>query len=176
MNRSIMRAHGLSLKSTKPYFNNGFPTVKVSDVETALNTYIDTTIATAAATNLDSTAVQRVATISLATVHTAGGVAAWQNPETFAIIARAFLDITTGSSVASSTIDVGAAADGTTLGDNIAAAVDATAIAFTQGNWVKIAANGGAADWITASRGAGGAGTTLTALVGKLHIIYFKAE
>ena len=162
MNRSIMRQHGLSLKSTKPYFNNGWPLVNRNSTGTE--------------TAIDAAVIQRVATISLTTDNAAGKVANWQNPESYAIIARAFLDITTGSSVGSSTIAVGAAANDTTLGDNIADGVDATAIAFTQGNWVKIAANGGAADWITASRDSGGAGSVLTLLAGKLHIIYFKAE
>ena len=162
MNRSIMRQHGLSLKSTKPYFNNGWPLVNRNS--------------TGAETAIDAAVIQRVATLTLTQVHTAGALASWQNPESYAIIARAFLDITTVCSIASSTIAVGAAADATTLGDNISDGVAATAAALTQGNWVKIAANGGAADWITASRDSGGTGTTMTALEGKLHIIYFKAE
>jgi hypothetical protein len=76
---------------------------------------------------------------------------AWQNPHAAAItILEVILDITTAGGTALSVIDVGSAANGTTHGDDLINDADANAIALHRSTaLVKLAANGGATDWIT---------------------------
>lgn len=123
----------------------------------------------------------RRASGSLAAVDTAGGVFAWQNPEGVAIIVtRLLLDITTATSGAC-TIDAGAAANATTLSNTLIDGLDANAAAGVFDNTVnggtsgaggvRVAENGGAADWVTGSVASGAS----AGLVGSFHIEYVIA-
>jgi hypothetical protein len=67
----------------------------------------------------------KVVKVALGVLDTAGGVLAWANPESATIlIQRVFINITTKSSAAS-TVDIGVAANGTTLNDTMFDGIDA---------------------------------------------------
>lgn len=120
--------------------------------------------------------VERIAKVALAAVDTAGGVLAWANPETGAIIVtRVILDITTQSSGAC-TVDVGVAANGTTLSDilidgvSVAAAglVDNLGNAGTNGKTRQKATAG---QFVTGSVASGAS----AGMVGSAYIHYLVA-
>ncbi len=120
----------------------------------------------------------RFARVALAALDTAGGVLAWQNPEANAIIVlRVALDITTKTTGAC-TLDFGPAADGTTLNATLIDGLDGNAATgvfdnienqgSTGKSTAKLAANGGATDFITGSKASGAA----AGLVGNAYIYY----
>lgn len=77
-----------------------------------------------------ATRMKKIAKVALAAVDTAGGLFAWANPEGAAIIVtHVMLDVTTFTSGAC-TVDVGVAADGTTLNDTI---IDGASLATAAG-------------------------------------------
>ena len=116
--------------------------------------------------------------VALGVADTAGGVLAWQNPEDAAIIVlRLALDITT-KTTAACTLDFGPAANGTTLNATLIDGLDANAATGVFDNienaggtgksTAKLAANGGATDWVTGSKASGAA----AGLVGYAYIYY----
>jgi hypothetical protein len=76
---------------------------------------------------------------------------AWQNPEAQAIvILEVMVDETTAGGTAGSLLDVGTAANATTTSDNLIDGADLNATnTLVSTARVKLAANGGATDWIT---------------------------
>lgn len=121
--------------------------------------------------------VEKIAKVALGVATGGGGVLAWQNPEAVAIIVtRIELRITTPATGVP-TIDVGAAADGTTSSDTLidgAAIGDAAKVLDniddqgTNGQaTVELDAAGGTTDYITGSASADPAG-----LVGSAYIHY----
>ncbi len=120
----------------------------------------------------------RRASGALTPVDTAGGVFAWQNPEDQAILVRRVsIDVTTATAGAC-TVDAGPAADGTTLNDTAIDGLDVGAAAVLGDNIrtpgtnglesFRVAANGGAADWITGSVASGAS----AGIVGRFQIEY----
>jgi hypothetical protein len=120
----------------------------------------------------------RFARVALGVADTAGGVFAWQNPEEAAIIVlRCALDVTTRADAAC-TLDVGPAASGTTSNALLLQALDVRTAAGVFDNiedqggtgksTAKLAANGGATDWVTASKASGAA----AGIVGFAYIYY----
>jgi len=116
--------------------------------------------------------------LALATGATGGGVLAWQNPHDSAIIiTRLVLDVTT-KTTAACTVDAGSAANGTTSSDNLINGLDiGTAIGTfdnvsdggTNGKArQKLAAKGGAADYLTVSQASG----AIAGLVGYAYVTY----
>ncbi len=116
--------------------------------------------------------------LALGTVATGGGVLAWQNPHDSAIIiTRLVLDVTT-KTTAACTVDAGSAANGTTSSDNLINGLDiGTAIGTfdnvsdggTNGKArQKLAAKGGAADYLTVSQASG----AIAGLVGYAYVTY----
>jgi len=95
---------------------------------------------------------------------------AWQNPELQAIIiVELMVDVTTAGGTAGSVLDAGSAANATTHSSDLITGADLNAIAtYVSTARIKVAANGGASDWVT--------GQILTAnaagLVGKYYITY----
>jgi hypothetical protein len=76
----------------------------------------------------------------------------WQNPEAQAIIIdECIIDITTSGGTATSVMDVGSAADAVTTSNNLLNNLDltATTVTVSTARTIKLAANGGATDWIT---------------------------
>ena len=122
----------------------------------------------------------KCAKVALANADTAGGVLAWQNPESSAIIlVRVVIDRTTKSTGAC-TLDVGTAANGTTSSDNLIDGLDvgtATGVGDniedkgTNGkSRQRMDAKGGATDYITASKATGAA----AGLAGNAYIFYHE--
>lgn len=103
---------------------------------------------------------------------------AWQNPESSKIIVqRAVVDVTTAGGTATSVLDVGSAADGTTHSDNLIDGADLNAVATydniddqgTNGkSKAKLDENGGTTDYITGQILVANAAS----LVGKYYIEY----
>lgn len=118
--------------------------------------------------------IPRVHQVALAVVDTAGGVAAFQNPlDVPILVLRAVLEWTTNSTGAC-TIDVGVAANGTTSSDTL---IDGQSVASAAGivsSTVprRVAENGGAADWVTASVATGAS----AGLVGRLYVQYVPIQ
>jgi len=120
-----------------------------------------------------------VARVALAAVDTAGGVFSFQNPHAEPIlVTKLILDVTTESTGAC-TLDCGPAANATTLNDTLIDAANvATAGVFDniddQGTnglaTVKVAENGGAADFVTGSVASGAS----AGIVGFAYIEYIK--
>jgi len=112
--------------------------------------------------------------VALADADTAGGVLAWQNPESVAIVlTEVTIDVTTKSTEAC-TVDVGIAADATTSDDALVDGQDvgAAAVLFT-GNAnlpLKVDAKGGTNDYVTISKASGAA----AGLAGTAYIRYMK--
>ena len=95
---------------------------------------------------------------------------AWQNPEAQPIWAQVMVEITTAGGTAGSLLDVGSAADGTTHSDNLIDGADLNATnLLTTSAWVKLAANGGATDYITGQI----LSENAASLVGKYYVRYF---
>lgn len=129
-------------------------------------------------------AARRIMThdVALVAADGAGGLFNFQNPhDVRIIITRVILDITTQATGAC-TADVGSAANATTLGDDVIDGVDiGTAVGVfdniddqgTNGSSQReLAANGGAADFLTGSVASGAS----AGLVGQAHIEYKFAE
>lgn len=115
--------------------------------------------------------------IALASVATAGGAFAWQNPLDVKVLATVVVDIT-AAAPATRTLDIGPAADATTLSDTILDGIAADAVAVYNGAsnagvngrmFRKVDEKGGTNDYITGSSVGGGA---LTGLAGFAYIIY----
>lgn len=118
---------------------------------------------------IDSGVVQKTLT-ALAAVDTAGGCAAWQNPETTKVVALPILVVTTVATGAC-TVDVGVAANGTTSSDTQIDGQDVNgATGVFAGTWKLVDENGGSNDWITVSKATG----ATAGIVGKLVVIYAK--
>lgn len=123
----------------------------------------------------------RTAVVALADATGGGGILAWQNPEEYPIIVtRLVLDITTEATGAA-TGNFGAAANGTTSSDTLLDGVDIGAAAGVFDNIddqgtnglskVRLAANGGAVDYLTGSGAADPAG-----LAGYAYIFYIVVD
>jgi hypothetical protein len=124
------------------------------------------------ATDSTSERAEKIARVSLAAVDTGGGVCAWQNPESGAIVVTGVeLDVTTQSTGAC-TVDVGTTAtSATTLSDNL---IDGLSVATAglYNNDEDKGANGkskqrlASGKWVTASVASGAsAGLAGTALI-----------
>ena len=122
----------------------------------------------------------KCAKASLGSADTAGGILAWQNPESSAIVVvRLVIDRTTKSTGAC-TADFGTAADGTTSADNLLDGVDAGAAAGVEDNIEdkgtngkarqRLDAKGGTTDYVTGSKATGAA----AGLVGNAYIFYYE--
>ena len=115
--------------------------------------------------------------MALAAADTAGGVLGWANPEGATIlILRTVLDVTT-KATAACTLDVGVAANGTTLSDTLIDGVDVGTAAGVFDNTVNGGTNGLGAtkctssQFVTASKASGAA----AGLVGSAYITYILA-
>lgn len=149
--------------------------VRLGRVDTEIQRVVDAEIVggqaidTAVRTLIDSGVVQKTLT-ALAAVDTAGGVAAWQNPESTKVVALPILIVTT-IATDECTIDVGVAANGTTSSDTQIDGQDVNgATGVFVGTWKLVDENGGSSDWITASKATG----ATAGIVGKLIVIYAK--
>jgi len=122
----------------------------------------------------------KCARAALGAADAAGGILAWQNPETSAIIVvRIVFDVTT-KSTAACTVDAGSAADGTTSADNLMDGIDvgtATGVfdniddKGTNGKSKRrLDAKGGTTDFITGSKATGAA----AGLKGNAYIFYYE--
>ena len=123
----------------------------------------------------------KCAKVALGSADTAGGgILAWQNPESSAIVvARLVIDRTTKSTGAC-TADFGTAANGTTSSDNLLDGVDVGAAAGIEDNIEnkgtsgkarqRVDAKGGTTDYITGSKATGAA----AGLVGNVYILYYE--
>ena len=122
----------------------------------------------------------KCAKVALGDADTAGGIFAWQNPESSAIlVTRVVVDRTTKSTGAC-TADIGTAANGTTSSDNLMDGVDVGAAAAIEDNIEdkgtngkarqRLDALGGTTDYITASKATGAA----AGLVGNAYIFYVE--
>ena len=120
------------------------------------------------------------AKVALASADTAGGILAWQNPESVAIVVvRIVIDRTTKSTGAC-TADFGSAAGATTSADNLMDGVDVGAAAGIEDNIdnkgtngkarQRLDAKGGTTDYITGSKASGAA----AGLVGNAYIFYYE--
>jgi myosin-crossreactive antigen len=118
----------------------------------------------------------RVTKVALAAGTAAGGVLSWANPAGASIIVHNIaIDITTGSSVAS-TIDVGVAANGTTLSDTLIDGVSAaTAGVFNSathaGTNGRMSRKVASTEFVTASQASG----AVAGLVGSAYITWSLA-
>lgn len=116
--------------------------------------------------------IVRVEVVNLAAVDTAGGLFAW-SPGAAAIIQRVFLDVTT-KATAACTVDVGVAANGTTLSDVLIDGLDVNAAAGLFDNITDKGSNGksrqrcGATQYVTGSVASGAS----AGIVGKAYIEY----
>lgn len=139
-----------------------------------------TVTSTAAELNLIDGAERlvKVAKVALSAVDTAGGLAAWQNPESSAVIVeRVIVDVTTAATGAC-TADVGISADATTLDDTLIDGADVGSAAGVFDNVddqgtngeskQRLDANGGSTDYVTASVASGAS----AGIVGNLYIHY----
>jgi hypothetical protein len=114
----------------------------------------------------------KVKVVALAAVDTAGGVFAW-SPGAAAIIQRVFLDVTTKSTGAC-TVDVGVAANATTLSDILLDGVDVGTAAGLFDNITEKGTNGrsrqrcGATQYVTGSVASGAS----AGIVGNAYIEY----
>lgn len=119
--------------------------------------------------------------VALAAVDTAGGVFSWQNPLSVKVIATAIVNVTTVATAAC-TVDVGLAANATTLADTLLDGVDVNAAVIranpfdnkgTNGKGVQLVdEKGGSNDFITGSKASGAS----AGIVGFAYIVYFPVE
>ena len=129
----------------------------------------------------DTTPVSiKCAKVSLGSGDGAGGILAWQNPESSAVVVvRLVIDRTTKSTGAC-TADFGTAANGTTSSDNLMDGVDVGAAAGVEDNVdnkgtngkarQRLDAKGGSTDYVTGSKATGAA----AGLVGNAYIFYHE--
>ena len=121
----------------------------------------------------------KTAKVALGNSDTAGGILAWQNPESNPIIVvRIVVDRTT-KSTAACTADFGSAANGTTSADNLIDGLDVNAAEAAEDNIEDKGTNGkarqrldakaGTTDYITGSKATGAAG-----LKGNVYISYVE--
>jgi hypothetical protein len=132
----------------------------------------------AADTGSNRVIVAGTAVVALAALDTAGGVLAWANPATSDVLATISINRTTASTAAC-TLDIGAAANGTTSSDTLLDGLDANA---TAANGENPAQNGGtngkvlnkvvAGAYITGSKASGAA----AGLVGSAVITFTRAN
>lgn len=120
--------------------------------------------------------IQKIAKVALAAVDTAGGLFAWKNPEGVAIfVNRIELDVITDPSGAC-TADLGSAANGTTLSDNLIDGLDIGTAAGLFDNLGNPGTNGKtrqkltSSQWVTGSVASGAS----AGLVGFAYIHYHK--
>ena len=129
----------------------------------------------------DTTPVSlKCAKTSLGSSDSAGGILAWQNPETSAIVVVRFVIDRTTKSTGACTADFGTAANGTTSSDNLLDGVDVGAAAAVEDNvenkstngkaLQRLDAKGGSTDYITGSKATGAA----AGLVGNAYIYYYE--
>ena len=120
----------------------------------------------------------KCAKVALGSGDGAGGILAWQNPESAAIlVVRIVIDRTTKSTGAC-TADFGTAANGTTSADNLIDGVNAGAAEGIEDNVEdkgtngksrqRLDAKGGATDYLTGSKATGAA----AGLAGNAYIFY----
>ena len=120
----------------------------------------------------------KCAKVALAALDAGGGVLAWQNPESVAVmVVRIAVDVTT-KSTAACTVDAGTAADATTTGDTLIEGLDVgTATGLfdnitdkgTNGKSIKrLDAKGSTTDYVTISK----ATCAAAGLVGSAYIYY----
>lgn len=103
----------------------------------------------------------------------AGGVLAWENPESGVIFAAVLFDITTEQS--GQTADVGVAANGTTSADTLMDGIS-LATATQRSSFTNPGTNGSAFRKLTASQFiTATASGTPSSLVGNAYIVYFTA-
>jgi hypothetical protein len=116
---------------------------------------------------------ERVAVLKLAAADTGGGVFAW-NPGVACIVTRVVLHVTTESDAAC-TLDIGIAANGTTLNDTLIDGVDVGTAAGIFDNIEDAGTNGlarlavTATQYLTASKASGAA----AGLVGYAYVHYY---
>ena len=122
----------------------------------------------------------KCAKVALAAADTAGGILAWQNPETTAILVlRILIDVTTAATAAC-TADFGAAANATTSADNLLDGLDVNTATSLFDNVSdggtsgkarqRLDAKGGATDYVTGSKATGAA----AGLAGSAYIFYVQ--
>ena len=122
----------------------------------------------------------KCAKVALAASDSAGGVFAWQNPESNAIVvSRVVVDLTTVATAAC-TVDVGTAANATTSSDDLLDGLDVNAATGVFDNIAdkgtngkekqRLDAKGGTTDHITASKATG----ATAGLVGNAYIFYHE--
>ena len=112
-----------------------------------------------------------------------GGVAAWMNPTGVPIVVAGFMTVVTAASGASADLDVGVAANATTLSNTLYDGLDVgsgtTPAAPSSRDTVDDEGSQGrrsrymlASEWVTASVALGDA----TGLTGVLILVYFEAQ
>lgn len=122
----------------------------------------------------------KCAKVTLAAADTAGGILAWQNPETTAILVlRILIDVTTAATAAC-TADFGSAANATTSADNLLDGLDVNTATGLFDNVSdggtngkarqRLDAKGGTTDYVTGSKATGAA----AGLAGSAYIFYVQ--
>ena len=122
----------------------------------------------------------KCAKVALATGTAVGGVFAWQNPESAAVVVtRVIIDLTTKSTGAG-TVNIGSAANATTSADNLLDGLDVNAATGVFDNIAdkgtngkekqRVDAQGGTTDYVTASQTTG----AVAGLVGNAYIFYHE--
>lgn len=118
---------------------------------------------------------KKVARVALAAVDTAGGLFAWQNPESVSVlINRVTIDVTTKATGAC-TVDIGTTAtNATTSSDNLLDGLDVGTAAITTDNLQTPGTNGkqlqklASGKWVTGSKATG----ATAGIVGNVYIEY----
>ena len=129
----------------------------------------------------DTTPVSlKCAKVALGSGDGAGGILAWQNPETSAIVVTRLVIDRTTKSTGACTADFGSAANGTTSSDNLMDGADVGAAAAIEDNVTDGGANGkarqrldtkgGTTDYVTGSKATGAA----AGLAGNAYIFYYE--
>jgi hypothetical protein len=147
--RGALRSRGVEVIAGEPWNFDEWPEVGGSDMEGLIDAKIDADVAAAGTV--------RAAVTALAAVDTAGGVMAWQNPETVPILVVGFDLLVTTAATEACTVDVGVSGDATTSDDTLLDGQDVNAATgiFRATAAVRLDEKGGTTDYITASKATG---------------------
>lgn len=127
----------------------------------------------ASTTTIGDKEVERVHQAAMVASGDAGGIFAWQNPESVPVLVDCIIEWTTPSNGAC-TVSAGVAANGTTLSSTLISGQSVASAAGLARSSVprRVDASGGTNDYVTVSVASG----TVTGLVGRVYVKYTKIQ
>jgi hypothetical protein len=166
--RGFLRRHGVDVVSGEPWKFEAWPEIGGSDAEGLVNAKIAAAVSEVSAGNTQAIGqalstvydnTVKAAVVALSDDDAAGGILAWENPESVPILVVGFDLLVTTVATADCSVDAGVSADDATSDDTLIDGQDVhTATgAFRAAAAVRLDENEGTAPFLTISKASGSA-------------------